>query len=129
DPGRHRGGGPAAGVCGGRGHGERGALGVRPGAAARGRPAHDRGPGAVQGEGAGAEPGGPAWQWGGGRGGVGIARRERGHVTGFGSSARRPDEGGNPGGGIAGDFPDPWGVRRAENLLTTLDGVLSARVV
>jgi hypothetical protein len=50
-------------------------------------------------------------------------------VTGFGSSARRPDEGGNPGGGIAGDFPDPWGVRRAENLLTTLDGVLSARVV
>jgi hypothetical protein len=50
-------------------------------------------------------------------------------VTGFGGSARRPDEGGNPGGGIAGDFPDPWGVRRAENLLTTLDGVLSARVV
>ena len=50
-------------------------------------------------------------------------------MTGFGGSARRPDEGGNPGGGIAGDFPDPWGVRRAENLLTTLDGVLSARVV
>ena len=50
-------------------------------------------------------------------------------MTGFGSSAKRPDEGGNPGGGIAGDFPDPGGVRRAENLLTTLDGVLSARVV
>jgi hypothetical protein len=27
------------------------------------------------------------------------------------------------------DMPDPWGVRRAENLLTTLEGVLSARVV
>jgi hypothetical protein len=27
------------------------------------------------------------------------------------------------------DAPDPWGVRRAENLLTTLEGVLSARVV
>jgi hypothetical protein len=26
-------------------------------------------------------------------------------------------------------IPDPWGVRRAENLLTTLEGVLSARVV
>src|SRR5215218_809827 len=25
--------------------------------------------------------------------------------------------------------PDPWGVRRAETLLTSLDGVLSARVV
>ncbi len=25
--------------------------------------------------------------------------------------------------------PDPWGVRRAENLLTSLEGVLSARVV
>jgi len=28
-----------------------------------------------------------------------------------------------------GDAPDPWGVRRAENLLTSLEGVLSARVV
>ena len=27
------------------------------------------------------------------------------------------------------DMPDPWGVRRAENLLTSLEGVLSARVV
>jgi hypothetical protein len=27
------------------------------------------------------------------------------------------------------DAPDPWGVRRAENLLTSLEGVLSARVV
>lgn len=26
-------------------------------------------------------------------------------------------------------MPDPWGVRRAENLLTSLEGVLSARVV
>jgi hypothetical protein len=27
------------------------------------------------------------------------------------------------------NMPDPWGVRRAENLLTSLEGVLSARVV
>jgi hypothetical protein len=27
------------------------------------------------------------------------------------------------------NLPDPWGVRRAENLLTSLEGVLSARVV
>lgn len=27
------------------------------------------------------------------------------------------------------DIQDPWGVRRAENLLTTLEGILSARVV
>ncbi|NOT06918.1 MAG: hypothetical protein HOP28_01805 [Gemmatimonadales bacterium] len=26
-------------------------------------------------------------------------------------------------------MPDPWGVRRAENLLTSLEGVLSARVI
>lgn len=26
-------------------------------------------------------------------------------------------------------LPDPWGVRRAENLLTSLEGILSARVV
>lgn len=32
--------------------------------------------------------------------------------------------------GNAGEqMPDPWGVRRAENLLTSLEGVLSARVV
>jgi hypothetical protein len=31
---------------------------------------------------------------------------------------------------MSGDgMPDPWGVRRAENLLTSLEGVLSARVV
>ncbi len=29
----------------------------------------------------------------------------------------------------SGEGPDPWGVRRAENLLTSLEGVLSARVV
>jgi hypothetical protein len=28
-----------------------------------------------------------------------------------------------------GGAPDPWGVRRAENLLTSLEGILSARVV
>ena len=51
-------------------------------------------------------------------------------MTGF-SSARRPEDA-SPGAGAgasAGDFPDPWGVRRAENLLATLEGVLSARVV
>jgi len=31
--------------------------------------------------------------------------------------------------GGAAEMPDPWGVRRAENLLTSLEGVLSARVV
>lgn len=34
-----------------------------------------------------------------------------------------------PSGGAGGEAPDPWGVRRAENLLTTLEGILSARVV
>ncbi len=32
-------------------------------------------------------------------------------------------------GGAFENTPDPWGVRRAENLLTSLEGVLSARVV
>lgn len=36
---------------------------------------------------------------------------------------------GRGGAGGAEALPDPWGVRRAENLLTTLEGVLSARVV
>jgi hypothetical protein len=31
--------------------------------------------------------------------------------------------------GGADAIPDPWGVRRAENLLTSLEGILSARVV
>jgi hypothetical protein len=31
--------------------------------------------------------------------------------------------------GSADAIPDPWGVRRAENLLTSLEGILSARVV
>jgi hypothetical protein len=31
--------------------------------------------------------------------------------------------------GPAESIPDPWGVRRAENLLTSLEGILSARVV
>ena len=43
-------------------------------------------------------------------------------------------EGGGEGAGprpqsAAESMPDPWGVRRAENLLTSLEGVLSARVV
>ena len=32
-------------------------------------------------------------------------------------------------GGAGGQIPDPWGVKRVENLLTSLTGVLSARVV
>lgn len=35
----------------------------------------------------------------------------------------------NRAGGAFDNAPDPWGVRRAENLLTSLEGVLSARVV
>jgi len=45
-------------------------------------------------------------------------------------SAKQPELerlGNQPIGGA--DAPDPWGVRRAENLLTSLEGVLSARVV
>jgi len=45
-------------------------------------------------------------------------------------SAKQPEleqRGHQPIGGA--DAPDPWGVRRAENLLTSLEGVLSARVV
>ncbi len=38
------------------------------------------------------------------------------------SKASGPPGGGDPG-------PDPWGVKRAENLITSLTGVLSARVV
>ncbi|MBK8002709.1 MAG: hypothetical protein IPK12_01920 [Gemmatimonadetes bacterium] len=34
-----------------------------------------------------------------------------------------------PAAGPFDNAPDPWGVRRAENLLTSLEGVLSARVV
>ncbi len=35
----------------------------------------------------------------------------------------------NPGKAPNDAIPDPWGVRRAENLLTSLEGILSARVV
>ena len=50
------------------------------------------------------------------------------------SSPSRPNDPGRQplppaaGGGLE-NLPDPWGVRRAENLLTSLEGVLSARVV
>lgn len=41
-----------------------------------------------------------------------------------------PNPSQRPGGANPADaVPDPWGVRRAENLLTQLEGVLSARVV
>jgi hypothetical protein len=50
-------------------------------------------------------------------------------VTGPNPS-RQPDPGMRPGApGALDAVPDPWGVRRAENLLTQLEGVLSARVV
>lgn len=43
----------------------------------------------------------------------------------------QPPQPGQParGSGAAEAIPDPWGVRRAENLLTSLEGILSARVV
>jgi hypothetical protein len=52
-------------------------------------------------------------------------------VTGFsprqpsGTSGATTPERPSPPEGV----PDPWGVRRAENLLTSLEGILSARVV
>lgn len=50
-------------------------------------------------------------------------------MTGFSprpsSSPTAPDRPSGPSEGV----PDPWGVRRAENLLTSLEGILSARVV
>jgi hypothetical protein len=55
-------------------------------------------------------------------------------VTGFSPRPSGPvgqqgqPSGGRPSGGAEG-IPDPWGVRRAENLLTSLEGILSARVV
>jgi len=50
-------------------------------------------------------------------------------VTGF--SPRQPFNAPIPGrpSGSTESVPDPWGVRRAENLLTSLEGILSARVV
>ena len=52
-------------------------------------------------------------------------------MTGYSSRPSGPTGqpgGGRPSGGADG-IPDPWGVRRAENLLTSLEGILSARVV
>lgn len=46
--------------------------------------------------------------------------------TGAGQSGMAP---GGRGASSAEAPPDPWGVRRAENLLTSLEGILSARVV
>jgi hypothetical protein len=50
-----------------------------------------------------------------------------------GSFSPRPSQPNQPSGrpvpGGAESVPDPWGVRRAENLLTSLEGILSARVV
>ena len=46
-----------------------------------------------------------------------------------GSNPVRPADGHGGRQPPADPMPDPWGVRRAENLLTSLEGVLSARVV
>jgi len=55
-----------------------------------------------------------------------IERRET--VTGpFSPKSAAPQQPDRP--GTAESLPDPWGVRRAENLLTSLEGILSARVV
>lgn len=48
-------------------------------------------------------------------------------VTSFSPRFEAPGQ--RPGGQPETSGPDPWGVRRAENLLTSLEGVLSARVV
>jgi len=56
----------------------------------------------------------------------------RGESTVTDPFSGRPSDPGTPGrsGSTAPDaLPDPWGVRRAENLLTSLEGILSARVV
>src|SRR5918994_2249742 len=57
-------------------------------------------------------------------------------VTGFSPrpsgpvNVDQPPQPGQPrGSGAVEAIPDPWGVRRAENLLTSLEGILSARVV
>jgi hypothetical protein len=49
-----------------------------------------------------------------------------------GAFSARPSDSTSPAPGrtsASENMPDPWGVRRAENLLTSLEGVLSARVV
>src|SRR5688572_28638644 len=49
--------------------------------------------------------------------------------AGAGSIGGRPSDPGRPAAAALEAMPDPWGVRRAENLLTSLEGILSARVV
>ena len=62
-------------------------------------------------------------------------RATEGHsiVTGFGPRPGPTERSGPATAGpippASGGVPDPWGVRRAENLLTSLEGILSARVV
>ena len=50
-------------------------------------------------------------------------------MTGSSPLRDAPQGSGSRPGGAFDNAPDPWGVRRAENLLTSLEGVLSARVV
>ena len=56
----------------------------------------------------------------------------KGESTVTGPFSARPSDPGSPAPGrpsVPENLPDPWGVRRAENLLTSLEGILSARVV
>ena len=56
----------------------------------------------------------------------------KGDNTVTGPFSARPSDPGSPAPGrpsVPENLPDPWGVRRAENLLTSLEGILSARVV
>ncbi|HXS25161.1 MAG TPA: hypothetical protein VN719_13070 [Gemmatimonadales bacterium] len=56
----------------------------------------------------------------------------KGDNTVTGPFSARPSDPGSPPPGRPSapeNMPDPWGVRRAENLLTSLEGILSARVV
>ena len=63
------------------------------------------------------------------RGESGASGGGSGATAGAGSVGGRPSDPGRPGAAAAEAIPDPWGVRRAENLLTSLEGILSARVV
>ncbi len=55
------------------------------------------------------------------------SRQPSSSAPGQGSQASQASQASRPSGPEG--IPDPWGVRRAENLLTSLEGILSARVV
>src|SRR5690349_7046426 len=56
-----------------------------------------------------------------------IKSRQEMHDVTPTKPARDDDEPGGPESGQS--APDPWGVKRAENLITSLTGILSARLV